>query len=162
MKQSKKTPRRSPVQTERHPLDSRPEAWSDTKQCGRSRVTNAAARGSTRWLDHVDRRGPIARRFKDVVQLVTSDLGGPTALSENQRQLIRRIASMSVWCESVEAKMADGDEIDIDKFQRTSNSLRRLCESIGLERRQRDVGPDLGHILRQGHRGRVVDAEVGQ
>jgi hypothetical protein len=41
---------------------------------------------------------------------------------------------MSVWCESEEAKMADGAEIDIDKFQRTSNSLRRLCETIGLER----------------------------
>jgi hypothetical protein len=42
-------------------------------------------------------------------------------------------------CEAQEAQMADGAEVDIDKFQRTSNSLRRLCESIGLERRARDV-----------------------
>ena len=50
---------------------------------------------------------------------VTTDLGGPSELTEAQRQIIRRIASMSVWCESEEAKMADGDEIDIDRFQRT-------------------------------------------
>jgi hypothetical protein len=60
-----------------------------------------------------------------------------------QRQIIRRIASMSVWCESEEAKMADGAEVDIDRFQRTANSLRRLCESIGLKRVARDITPDL-------------------
>jgi hypothetical protein len=86
------------------------------------------------------------------VSLVTSDLGGPTELSEAQRQIVRRIASLSVWCESQEAKMADGTEVDINEFQRTANSLRRLCESIGLQRRQRDIGPSLGDILSAGHR----------
>ena len=47
------------------------------------------------------------------------------------------------------AELVDGDEIDIDEFQRTSNSLRRLCESIGLERRARDVTPDLQTYLAQ-------------
>ena len=49
---------------------------------GRSRVTNAAARGSTLWLDHTDKRGPVPRRFRDIVAEVTSDLGGPAQLSE--------------------------------------------------------------------------------
>ena len=44
--------------------------------------------------------------------------------------------------------MADGDEIDIDEFQRCSNSLRRLCESVGLERVARDVTPDLATYTR--------------
>jgi hypothetical protein len=81
------------------------------------------------------------------VHEVTSDLGGPAELTETQRQIIRRIASMSVWCESEEAKMADGANIDIDKFQRTSNSLRRLCETIGLRRVARDVTPTLATVL---------------
>jgi hypothetical protein len=101
----------------------------------RSRVTGAAARGSVAFLDGTDKRGPVARRFKDLCGEITSDLGGPGILSEAQRQIIRRIASMATWCESEEAKMADGVEIDIDRFQRTANSLRRLCEAIGLERR---------------------------
>jgi hypothetical protein len=39
----------------------------------------------------------------------------------------------------MEARMAGGEEIDIDRFQRTSNSLRRLCESLGLERKPEHV-----------------------
>jgi hypothetical protein len=123
---------------------------ADTRQFGRSRVSNAVARGSIVWLDNTDKRGPLPRRFKDIVALVTGDLGSePSQLSECQRQIIRRIASLSVWCESQEAKMADGEEIDIDEFQRASNSLRRLCESIGLERRSRDVTPDLKSYIAQ-------------
>lgn len=112
-----------------------------------SRVTGDAARGLAGWLDGNDKRGPVARRFRDLVAEVTSDLGGAGELSEAQRQIIRRIASMSVWCESVEAKMADGEEIDIDKFQRTSNSLRRLCETIGLRRVAKEAVPTLRAYL---------------
>ena len=105
-------------------------------------MTSLARQGVASWLDGGDKRGPVARRFRDLVGLVTSDLAGdPNELSESQRQIIRRIASLSVWCESQEAKMADGDEIDIDEFQRTANSLRRLCESIGLRRTSRDITP---------------------
>jgi hypothetical protein len=126
-------------------------AAEDTREYGRSRVTNAAARGSMKWLDNVDKRGPVARRFKDLVALVTNDLGGPSELSESKRQIIRRIASLSVWCESQEAVMADGNKIDIAEFGRTANSLRRLCESIGLKRTARDITPSLGSILRGEH-----------
>jgi hypothetical protein len=34
----------------------------------------------------------------------------------------------------------------IDLYQRTANSLRRLLEAIGLERRKRDVTPTLADI----------------
>ena len=130
---------------------------------GRSRATNAAARGSIAWLDKVDMRSPVARRFRDLVALVTSDLGGVDVTSEAQRQIIRRIASLSVWCESQEAEMAEGREIDILRFGRTANSLRRLCEAIGLERRQRDITPDLDTYLRikYGHDAEeAVEAEA--
>ena len=36
----------------------------------RSRMTN----GSTLWLDNMDKRGPVPRRSRDIVGLVTSDL----------------------------------------------------------------------------------------
>ena len=94
--------------------------------------------------------------------LVTSDLGGLDQLSEGQRQIIRRIASMSVWCESEEAKMADGDEIDIDRFQRCANSLRRLCESLGLERRARDITPSLSEYIAQKGREKALAAAGDQ
>ena len=36
--------------------------------------------------------------------------------------------------------------MQIDLYQRTANSLRRLLEAIGIERRQRDVSPSLADI----------------
>jgi hypothetical protein len=126
-----------------------------------SRVTGEAARGLTGWLDGNDKRGPVARRFRDLCTEITGDLGGPAGLSESQRQIIRRIASMSVWCESEEAKMADGKEVNIDQFQRTSNSLRRLCESIGLERRSADVTETWDEYLARTARKGAQDAQEG-
>ena len=74
--------------------------------------------------------------------------------------IVKRIASMSVWCESMECRMADGEDIDIDRFQRTSNSLRRLCECVGLRRQQRDVTPDLDSYLRTKYSRDEVEAEA--
>ncbi len=113
-----------------------------------SRVTAQAKRGVVGWLgNHRDKRGHVARRFRDLVGLITADCGGPGALSENQRQIIRRSAALGVWCETQEARMADGEEIDMDEFQRTSNSLRRLCESIGIKRTARDGSDAWGDYL---------------
>ena len=39
---------------------------------------------------------------------------------------------------------------DLETYQRCANSLRRLLEAVGLQRRARDVGPSLGDILRRG------------
>jgi hypothetical protein len=109
------------------------------KKRPQSKVTSSSRKGVTRFIDGGDKRGPVARRFRDLVGEITNDLGGPSAITENQRQIIKRIASLSVWCESQEAHTADGEEVNIDQFQRAANSMRRLCESIGLERKSRPV-----------------------
>ena len=127
----------------------------DHAKKGRSRVTN----GATLWLDNKDKRGPVARRFRDLVLAVTSDLGGEAELSEGQRQIIRRIASLSVWCESEEAKMAAGMKIDINEFQRTANSLRRLVESLGIERKAKTI-PSLAEYMEKKRREETEEAEV--
>ena len=54
--------------------------------------------------------------------------------------------------------MAVGDEIDILRFGRTANSLRRLCESIGLKRvLARDITPDLATYVAQRYRADDAD-----
>ena len=42
---------------------------------------------------------------------------------------------------------------ELDAYQRCANSLRRLLEAVGLQRRAKDVGPSLSDILREEHRG---------
>jgi len=60
---------------ENSPPGRRPSAIASP--CQRSRVTN----GKTLFVE-ADNRGPWARRFRDVLAEITSDLGGADVLSE--------------------------------------------------------------------------------
>lgn len=116
-------------------------------QKARSRVTN----GARLFIDaDVDQRSPVARRFRDLVQLHTADAGGPGMLSEAKAQLIRRISSIEVQLEMLEGRMVAGDAtVDVEQFARISSHLRRLLESFGLERLKKDVSPTLHEIFEQ-------------
>ena len=102
----------------------------------RSRVTNDSA-----LLAGVDGRSAIARRFRDLVDAIISDMGGDEVISEGQRQLARRSAALSVQCEQIEAVMANGGPIDANDYVRLVNALNRVLGSIGLKRRMKDVTP---------------------
>ena len=102
----------------------------------RARVTNGAALPAD-----VDGRSALARRFRDLVGEIISDLGGAEAgLSEAQRQLARRIATLSAACEQMEAAMAGGEQIDLEAYQRVTNTLGRACQRLGIKRQPREVG----------------------
>lgn len=64
--------------------------------------------------------------------------------------------------EQLEVGFATGEAAldNLQVYQRVTNTLRRLLESLGLKRRAKPVGPSLGDILRKGHRRNVEEAEV--
>jgi len=105
----------------------------------RSRVTNGSA-----VLPGVDGRSTWVRRLRDVIALHVSDLGGDDAISEAERSIVRRAATLTVEMERLEAKFAMAGEAsaaELDLYQRTAGNHRRLLESVGLGRRARDVTP---------------------
>ncbi len=117
---------------------------ADLPAVSRSKVTNQSAL----FLEGVDGRTAVARRWRDLYAEITADLGGPDALSEVERQLARRCATLSVEAESMEAASAGGDgELDVDRFVVLTNALGRAAAKIGLRRRARDVTPDLRSYL---------------
>src|SRR5262249_24206434 len=61
-------------------------------------------------------------------------LGGKDLLSEAQMSLVRRAAALGCELEQMEGRMSLGEQVDIDRF-----ALRRILETLGLERRARDV-----------------------
>jgi hypothetical protein len=87
------------------------------------------------------------RRFRDLVETMTFDLGGADFLSEFQKQLIRRAAALSVMAESVEADLVRDRPFAITDYGTVCDRLRRLCETLGLERVARDVTPTLQSYL---------------
>lgn len=108
----------------------------------RSRITNGSA-----LLPGVDQRCAWVRRAKDVIAAHLSDV--PDA-SVAERSIVRRIAVLTVELERLEAVFAVAGEStpdQLDLYQRTANSLRRLLEAVGIERRPRLVGPSFGELL---------------
>jgi hypothetical protein len=105
----------------------------------RSRVTN----GTGLFVDAGDGRGPWARRLRDVIDLHLADLGGADVVSEAEASIVRRAATLTIELERLEAKFSTGQAPpgDLDLYQRTANSLRRLLEAVGLKRVARDVTP---------------------
>ena len=89
------------------------------------------------------------RRFRDVFSQIISDLGGNDRLSEGQRQLARRCATISIACERLEGDIAAGREIDLDTYGALADRLGRAFQRIGLKRQARDVTPRLSDILRE-------------
>src|SRR5262245_36562765 len=110
----------------------------------RSAVTNGkrlhvVQPGDTAW----------ARRFRDVLAEIISDLGGHDGgLSEGQRQLARRAATISIACERMEGEAAAEAANDTELYGRLTDRLGRVFQRLGLKRQPRDVGPTFGDIWR--------------
>jgi hypothetical protein len=98
-------------------------------------------------LTGVDGRSLMARRFREVSAAMAADLGGD--LTEAQRHLVARAATLICWCEEREAELARGEQFDVSQYGAVTNALRRLLDTLGIERRARDVTPSLVDYLRQ-------------
>ena len=116
----------------------------------RSRVTN----GKSVFLDGIDQRSSLARRFRDLVALHSHDLSprGPEHLTQAQQQLIKRVASLEVQLETMEGKMIEGvsSTDDIEVFARISSHLRRMLETLGLDRVMTDATPTVAQVAAAG------------
>jgi hypothetical protein len=115
---------------DRVPVERRP-----SKQ--RSRITNG-----TTLLPGVDGRSPWIRRCKDILASHLSDKPDATAA---EQAIIRRAAVLIVELERLERQFALAGEADpetLDLYGRVAGNMRRLLESVGLERRAREVVPD--------------------
>jgi hypothetical protein len=122
--------------------DSNPQALR--KPTARSRVSNGRD-----ILPNVDGRSLIARRYRDIANAVVVDQGGLDRCSESRLQLIRRFAAAACIAEQMEARLANGEEIDIAEHVVLSSTLVRLASRIGIDRVTRDVTPSLGDLLRE-------------
>jgi hypothetical protein len=124
----------------------RPSTKTDLpKPQQRTRVGNGSV------VLEADQRSTVYRRYREILAQIGSDMGGD--LTEAQTQIARRAASLAIWCEEQDAGAANGKPLDVGPYTTASNTLRRLLESLGLERKQRNVTPVLAAYVAD--RGRV-------
>ena len=93
------------------PLD-RPSITPQSRSC-------AGAPGARDWvparilLPGLDGRTGAARRFRDLVNSYIADMGGLDRCSEIKLGLLRRLAAIVVQAELMEARMVNGEAIDV-------------------------------------------------
>jgi len=106
------------------------------------RCRSAKTNNSRTFVDG-DGRGPWARRWRDLQALYADDLGGASSLSEFQSGLIATAATLRCELERLEGKLSLGEDLDLDVFGRLAGHYRRIVETLGIERRKRDVTPSV-------------------
>src|ERR1043166_9549813 len=85
------------------------------------------------------------RRFGSVKRQLVADCGGDP--SQAQEAIEHNAAVLAIWCEEQVASMVKGDNVKIAELSTVMNTLRRLLESLGLERRMKDVTPSLDRYI---------------
>jgi hypothetical protein len=102
----------------------------------RSQVTN----GKRMFVDG-NGRSPWARRWRDLCELHAWDLcgGDLNSLSEAKRSLIKRAATIEIELEAIEGKLSTGKEADLSTYAMAAGHLKRILETLGLDRVARDV-----------------------
>jgi hypothetical protein len=93
-------------------------------------------------LPGIDGRSAWTRRARDLISALIADLGGVENCSAAEQSIVRRACVLTVELERMERQFALDEQAspaDLETYQRCANSLRRLLESVGLQRRTRDV-----------------------
>jgi len=113
--------------------------------CNRSRVANGSA-----VLTGVDARSTWARRYRDLIEGLTADLGEP--LTEAERQQVRTAASLQLHVEQLTAAMVNGQAVDTDAITRAGNGATRALGALHSRRSARkpkSSAPSLADIAAQ-------------
>ena len=105
--------------------------------------TRSAVTNHKDLLPGLDGRSASARRFRDLVNAFVADMGGLDCCSEIKLGLVRRLAATTVQAEMLEARMVNGEAIDVSQLCTLASTTVRISQRLGLERRTRDVTPPL-------------------
>ena len=75
--------------------------------------------------------------------------GDLNSLSEAKRSLIKRASTIEIELEAIEGKLSEGKEADLGTYAMAAGHLKRILETLGIERVARDVTQSLDDILRE-------------
>jgi hypothetical protein len=93
-------------------------------------------------------RSEFIRRRGEITRSIIIDHGGEDQCSESCKQLIGRFATVAALLEQMEVRLAHGEKIQITEHALMCNTLLRLAQVIGVDRRSRDLAPTLSDYLR--------------
>jgi hypothetical protein len=96
----------------------------------RSRASNGLHR-----LAGVSGKSAAGRRFRDLTEAFSADLG---ILSEHERLWVRTAATLTLRVETLQSRIACGEEVDDEQMVRVLNAQQRALRSLDDIKRRRD------------------------
>jgi hypothetical protein len=121
-------------------MDTQPNSSaSNSAATGKKRLRSRVSNGKQAFVEG-DGRTPWARRWRDLIEAHIADLGGVAALSEAQRSLIKRASTIEIELEQCEGRLSLGRPSDLSEYATAASHLRRIFETLGIERKARDMG----------------------
>jgi hypothetical protein len=119
------------------------------KPIARSSTTNrSAVTNGSKLLVGIDMRSPTARRYRDLVQAFTADIG--RKLTEFEKAMVKQAASLSLTNEMKQAQLVNGGvPVDTDEMIRLSSEVRRILDAIRTRKRKSAAVSTLHDIMNQ-------------
>lgn len=75
-----------------------------------------------------------SRRYREVAMALADDHGGPDALDEPTRVLIRQAAGLTVEAENMQRRIARGEAVDHEDLVRITRVLAMLLHRLGIKK----------------------------
>jgi hypothetical protein len=140
-------------------IEGRPDAGQAPQSRRKYKRPRSAVTSGRQQFIKGDPNSAWARRFHDLVVGHIADAGGRDRLSEAQLALAKRAAGLECELEQMEGRMSLGEQVDLDRYGRAASHLRRLLETLGLERRPKVVAPSLAELLALDQRAQRQEVE---
>jgi hypothetical protein len=128
-------------------MDSLPDTTQMQPRCSSPTGAKRPRHGRLLTLDDLDRRTRAYQRATGLRDQLIEDLGGAAQVSIAQRELAERTAVTSAMLVDFEARWLSGEPIDVNAYFTGQNAQRRNLQTLGLERRHKDVTPSLARFI---------------
>jgi hypothetical protein len=118
-------------------------ATSKESRSGDVRPGNGAGKLRLLTRDALDGRTRAAQLFGEIVDGIADDLGGADNLTTIQRHLVEAFAGEAVRVSHNNTTLMLGKTIDPAMHAQAVSNLVRLASRLGVERRARDITPEV-------------------
>jgi hypothetical protein len=129
---------------------SEPETVQHKRTPSRAKRPRSAVTSGRQMFIEGDPNSAWSRRYHDLVVRHIGDLGGRDLLSEAQMSLIRRCSAIECELERLDAMLSTGAEVNLDAYGRAASHLRRLFETLGIERKAKPIETLSEYLARTG------------
>jgi hypothetical protein len=111
-------------------------------------------------VSDVDGRYRIAKRLRQIMAALVSALAALTSAPRSRHSCFAALLRAAPWPEDIEARLAAGEEVDVERHAVLCSVICRLATRIGLTRVPREIEPLNRHLEQKYGAADAADEET--